>query len=310
MYHGSNTLVNWPSLFKEFARPMPHNISVSCVSARSLVSALRIAYTIDRSTLLANPFFDVPISVAARAFLAQRTVMIPDQTTIDNSWIESNLGTCMDVLANMAQYWGGADIVGELLEQRGAKFHRRTPSARNAVNSPNLSRPSLLVKRGSQAGHEHDFRLSLSTIQSGTNSTGSFLQNDAAPASAPLLMDLPRSFGSKDPLSTPRQERIPPLLAGPATVASMGSLGSQTSSETGPDGEDVFASFFHQNISSGSGTIDNMGGSHISTAFSNQLSTDLSSHQPPLSDSSGFSSLLGSGMDHVLYPVSGPATQW
>lgn len=72
-------------------------------SARSLVSALRIAYTIDRTTLLANPFFDVPISVAARAFLAQRTVMIPDQTTLDNSWIESNLGTCMDVLANMAQ---------------------------------------------------------------------------------------------------------------------------------------------------------------------------------------------------------------
>jgi hypothetical protein len=30
--------------------------------------------------------------------------MLPDQTTIDNSWIESNLGTCMDVLANMAQY--------------------------------------------------------------------------------------------------------------------------------------------------------------------------------------------------------------
>ncbi|KZT34149.1 hypothetical protein SISSUDRAFT_1053275 [Sistotremastrum suecicum HHB10207 ss-3] len=124
MFHGANVLVHWPSLFREFEVAVPHSIEVSYASSRAMVDAILIAHTIDPTGVLTNPFFDVPISVAARAFLAARTTMgaaVHKSALYREEWNEANLTTCMDVLCNMSKYWGGAAIVENLLEQRGAK---------------------------------------------------------------------------------------------------------------------------------------------------------------------------------------------
>lgn len=124
-------------------------------------------------------------------------------------------------------------------------------------------------------------------------------------------MSLARPFEMDSALVTPRQERIAPILAGPATVGGTLGIGVVTT-DTTSDNVDVFASFFQQNLSSGSGTIDNLGGSHITSGgFSSMngshMVTDLPSNRSSLSESS-FSSLLTSGLDHAIFPSS--PTQW
>jgi len=336
MYHGSNTLVHWPSLFKEFARVVPHNIGVSCASARSLVSALRIAYTISPTTLLSNPFFDVPISVAARAFLAQRTVLLPDQTSIDNSWIESNLGTCMDVLARMAEYWGGSDIVGELLEQRGAKFHRRTSSSTVGVRSlAGMSHsassplpfdlPSAKMDQGGQASAlltrrtsgasgggggsgplPSDLHLPLDSILS----SATFTPASAPPASAPAHLQPTRSFNLG-------LTGLPGLSVMTGLASSSNSLGlvghGSDSPLSTPRAERIQAM-----LSSGPATISTstLGGGEdvFATFFSHGPGTgggagtidNLVGHghggAGSFPDSHAFSTLLTNGLEHTLYP--------
>lgn len=112
-------------------------------------------------------------------------------------------------------------------------------------------------------------------------------------------------------LVTPRQERIAPILGGPATVGGTMGIGVATTEATA-DNEDVFASFFQQNLSSGSGMIDNLDGSHVTSSdfpsmSGSHMATDLPSNRSSLSESP-FSSLLTSGMDHALFP--NPPPQW
>ena len=82
-------------------------ILTSSQSSRSLVDDLLIASSIDPSSVLTNPFFDVPISIAARTFLAGRGTMgpvAPKNPLFNEAWNETNLATCMKVLNDMSKY--------------------------------------------------------------------------------------------------------------------------------------------------------------------------------------------------------------
>lgn len=103
------------------------------------------------------------------------------------------------------------------------------------------------------------------------------------------------------PLATPRHEI--PLSLLPTTSTNL----STTVPTTGTCGEteDVFASFFSQNIASGSGMIDNLTGGHSTTTTpSYGVDTRSKAHGLTLTNTHGQSSILGAGLDHALYSTT------
>jgi len=233
MFHGSNALVHWPSLFREFDSPVSHSIDVAYASSRSLVDCLIIAKAIDANSLLTNPFFDVPVSVAARAFLAARSSMgvaVAKNPLFNRAWNESNLETCMDFLSDMSQYWGGAAVVRNLLEQRGANC---SSSKASALNSKSHSPPTNLMISVEQSSPD------ISPQSAGDN--------------AASLCSLTTTFGLPTPTSVFDQDMFFNLPATNLTPRPWQTAadGGQTSLS-----DDIFGSFFgnHLNLKDGGAT--------------------------------------------------------
>jgi hypothetical protein len=71
---------------------------------------IMLADEMDRQALLANPFLDLPVLTAARAFLAERETlakpppnMTPLTAMLTRQWGENSLERCKDVLAKMSK---------------------------------------------------------------------------------------------------------------------------------------------------------------------------------------------------------------
>jgi hypothetical protein len=79
-------------------------------SARSLVDMVCLADEIDSDSLIANPFLDLPILTAARAFLAEREFLAKPPESMSattvvlmRQWSETSLERCKDALKKMSK---------------------------------------------------------------------------------------------------------------------------------------------------------------------------------------------------------------
>jgi len=86
-----------------------------------------LAAEMDQQALFANPFLDLPILTAARAFLAERETLAhppPSMTTmsilLSRQWAETSLEKCMGFLTKMGSFWGGVGCVAMILDQQRA----------------------------------------------------------------------------------------------------------------------------------------------------------------------------------------------
>ncbi|KAG8969247.1 hypothetical protein FRC03_003772 [Tulasnella sp. 419] len=129
MFHSVITLLHRPSLLQSFtpevAISLSNSIDVSRSSARSLVDMVNFADEIDANALIANPFLDLPILTAARAFLAEREFLAKPQESMTpltvmlmRQWSENSLIHCKEALKKMSKYWGGVGCVMMILEQQ------------------------------------------------------------------------------------------------------------------------------------------------------------------------------------------------
>lgn len=152
MFHSVITTLHRPSLLRSFtpdvALPLASNVDLSrsvsitwfyfskqlflmidcgVQSARSIVDMILLANEVDQDALLANPFLDLPILTAGRAFLAEREIMTkppPNMSSITMmlhlQWGESSLERCKEVLGKMSLYWGGVGCVKMILDQQSS----------------------------------------------------------------------------------------------------------------------------------------------------------------------------------------------
>ncbi|KAG8996537.1 hypothetical protein FRB94_008208 [Tulasnella sp. JGI-2019a] len=131
MFHSVITLLHRPSLLQRFTPdvtlPLVNSLDLSRSSARSLVDMISLADEMDENSLIANPFLDLPILTAARAFLAEReTLAKPPENmssmtvTLMRQWSEMSLERCKDALKKMSKFWGGVGCVKKILDQQSA----------------------------------------------------------------------------------------------------------------------------------------------------------------------------------------------
>ncbi|KDQ14517.1 hypothetical protein BOTBODRAFT_32649 [Botryobasidium botryosum FD-172 SS1] len=129
MFHSVITLLNRPSLLQNFtpdmALPFASSVELARSSARSIVDMVTLAAEMDQQALYANPFLDLPILTAARAFLAERETLArppPSMTTmsilLSRQWAETSLEKCMRFLTQMGSFWGGVGCVAMILDQQ------------------------------------------------------------------------------------------------------------------------------------------------------------------------------------------------
>ncbi|KAG8863081.1 hypothetical protein FRB96_009261 [Tulasnella sp. 330] len=125
------TLLHRPSLLQRFTPdvtlPLVNSLDLSRSSARSLVDMISLADEMDENSLIANPFLDLPILTAARAFLAEReTLAKPPEhmssmtVSLMRQWSEMSLERCKDALKKMSKFWGGVGCVKKILDQQSA----------------------------------------------------------------------------------------------------------------------------------------------------------------------------------------------
>lgn len=133
MFHSVITLLHRPSLLQNFTPdvtlPLAASIDLSrsvrfpvrafprmefsstyVQSARSIVDMVILADEVDQQALLANPFLDLTVLTAARAFLAERETLAkppPNMSTITavltRQWSEASLERCKAILAKMSK---------------------------------------------------------------------------------------------------------------------------------------------------------------------------------------------------------------
>ncbi|KAF8681000.1 Fungal specific transcription factor domain [Rhizoctonia solani] len=131
MFHSVITLLHRPSLLQNFTPdvtlPLATSIDLSRSSARSIVDMVILADEVDQQALLANPFLDLTVLTAARAFLAERETLSkppPNMSAITavltRQWSEASLERCKATLAKMSKYWGGVGCVRRILDQQSA----------------------------------------------------------------------------------------------------------------------------------------------------------------------------------------------
>ncbi|KAG9123135.1 hypothetical protein FRC07_000189 [Ceratobasidium sp. 392] len=131
MFHSVITLLHRPSLLQNFTPdvtlPLATSIDLSRSSARSIVDMVILADEVDQQALLANPFLDLTVLTAARAFLAERETLTkppPNMSAITavltRQWSEASLERCKAILAKMSKYWGGVGCVRRILDQQSA----------------------------------------------------------------------------------------------------------------------------------------------------------------------------------------------
>ncbi|KAG9102690.1 hypothetical protein FRC06_001437 [Ceratobasidium sp. 370] len=131
MFHSVITLLHRPSLLQNFTPdvtlPLATSIDLSRSSARSIVDMVILADEVDQQALLANPFLDLTVLTAARAFLAERETLSkppPNMSAITavltRQWSEASLERCRAILAKMSKYWGGVGCVRRILDQQSA----------------------------------------------------------------------------------------------------------------------------------------------------------------------------------------------
>ncbi|CCO26563.1 putative transcriptional regulatory protein C530,05 [Rhizoctonia solani AG-1 IB] len=131
MFHSVITLLHRPSLLQNFTPdvtlPLATSIDLSRSSARSIVDMVILADEVDQQALLANPFLDLTVLTAARAFLAERETLSkppPNMSAITvvltRQWSEASLERCKVTLAKMSKYWGGVGCVRRILDQQSA----------------------------------------------------------------------------------------------------------------------------------------------------------------------------------------------
>ncbi|KAG8889435.1 hypothetical protein FRB98_004331 [Tulasnella sp. 332] len=131
MFHSVVTLLHRPSLLQRFTPdvtlPLVNSLDLSRSSARSLVDMISLADEMDENSLIANPFLDLPILTAARAFLAEReTLAKPPEhmssmtVSLMRQWSEMSLERCKDALKKMSKFWGGVGCVKKILDQQSA----------------------------------------------------------------------------------------------------------------------------------------------------------------------------------------------
>ncbi|QRV87544.1 ubiquinol-cytochrome C reductase complex 14kD subunit [Ceratobasidium sp. AG-Ba] len=129
MFHSVITLLHRPSLLQNFTPdvtlPLATSIDLSRSSARSIVDMVILADEVDQQALLANPFLDLTVLTAARAFLAERETLTkppPNMSAITavltRQWSEASLERCKAILAKMSKYWGGVECVRRILDQQ------------------------------------------------------------------------------------------------------------------------------------------------------------------------------------------------
>lgn len=77
-----------------------------------------LADELDMDSLIANPFLDLPILTAARAFLAEREYLAkppPNMPSMNvllmRQWSETSLDRCKDALKKMSKYVLEANIL-------------------------------------------------------------------------------------------------------------------------------------------------------------------------------------------------------
>ncbi|KAG8745571.1 hypothetical protein FRC10_007749 [Ceratobasidium sp. 414] len=131
IFHSVITLLHRPSLLQNFTPdvtlPLATSIDLSRSSARSIVDMVILADEVDQQALLANPFLDLTVLTAARAFLAERETLTkppPNMSAITavltRQWSEASLERCKAILAKMSKYWGGVACVRRILDQQSA----------------------------------------------------------------------------------------------------------------------------------------------------------------------------------------------
>lgn len=131
MFHSVITLLHRPSLLQNFTPdvtlPLATSIDLSRSSARSIVDMVILADEVDQQALLANPFLDLTVLTAARAFLAERETlnkppsnMSAITAVLTRQWSEASLERCKAILAKMSKYWGGVGCVRRILDQQSA----------------------------------------------------------------------------------------------------------------------------------------------------------------------------------------------
>ncbi|CAE6418786.1 unnamed protein product [Rhizoctonia solani] len=131
MFHSVITLLHRPSLLQNFTPdvtlPLATSIDLSRSSARSIVDMVILADEVDQQALLANPFLDLTVLTAARAFLAEQETLTkppPNMSAITavltRQWSEASLERCKAILAKMSKYWGGVGCVRRILDQQSA----------------------------------------------------------------------------------------------------------------------------------------------------------------------------------------------
>ncbi|EUC67392.1 C6 transcription factor [Rhizoctonia solani AG-3 Rhs1AP] len=131
MFHSVITLLHRPSLLQNFTPdvtlPLATSIDLSRSSARSIVDMVILADEVDQQALLANPFLDLTVLTAARAFLAERETLTKPPSNMSaitavltRQWSEASLERCKAILAKMSKYWGGVGCVRRILDQQSA----------------------------------------------------------------------------------------------------------------------------------------------------------------------------------------------
>ncbi|KAF8321342.1 hypothetical protein DL93DRAFT_2073204 [Clavulina sp. PMI_390] len=131
MFHSVITLLHRPGLLQGFTPsvdlPLASNVDLSRSSARSIVDMVLLAKEFDPKALISNPFLDLPLLTAARAFLAEResaprpgASVYPQWLLVRLQWSEKGVEQCHDVLETMSAYWGGVACVKRILEQQSS----------------------------------------------------------------------------------------------------------------------------------------------------------------------------------------------
>ncbi|KAG8762808.1 hypothetical protein FRC11_007682 [Ceratobasidium sp. 423] len=115
MFHSVITLLHRPSLLQNFTPdvtlPLATSIDLSRSSARSIVDMVILADEVDQQALLANPFLDLTVLTAARAFLAERETLTKPPPNMSA------------ITAVLTRQWNLRDV--ELITQWAAKAWRR-----------------------------------------------------------------------------------------------------------------------------------------------------------------------------------------